>query len=114
MLVVGSDWESTGQQGAGSLGERSQHEFPLGDAYMRDYEALVVDLAVLVHEDIQIDIPRALVYDLLAPEGILNGLECIQKRQGLQGCFYLGNMLAKRVTDNQRQPGRAGRCWWQE
>jgi hypothetical protein len=50
------------------LGEWSENEFTLRDTDVRDREAFMVDLEVIIEEDIEVDIARALVDDLLATQ----------------------------------------------
>jgi hypothetical protein len=67
------------------LGERPEDEFTLGDANVRDFEALVVELDAVVQEDVEVDVAGALVYELLAAQGVFNGLEGVQELQRLEG-----------------------------
>ena len=92
------------RKGACLLGQGSQDELPLGDAYVRDGEAFVVELEVVVEEDVEVDVAGALVYELLAAKGVLNVLEGVEEMQRLQGGLDLAEGL---VTAAREQSERA-------
>ena len=67
-----------------SLGQRAQDKLPLGDANVGHNEAPVLDLLVLVQQDVEVNVARALVDELLAAERALNVLELVEQRQRVQ------------------------------
>lgn len=44
---------------------------------MRDAESLMIDDPVLVEKNVEVNVPRALVYDLLPTHGVLDILQPI-------------------------------------
>lgn len=60
-----------------SLIQRTKDKLPLRDAYMRDAESLMIDDPVLVEKNVEVNVPRALVYDLLPTHGVLDILQPI-------------------------------------
>lgn len=68
-----------GQHADNILGEWPEHKLSLGDADVRDLEAIMVDLEILVQENIEIDVPGPLVDHLLAAQGVLDVLERIKQ-----------------------------------
>ncbi len=77
------------------LSQGSEHEFALGDAYVRDGEAFVVKLEVLVEQDVEVDVAGALVYDLLAAESILDVLKGVEELKRLQGGLNLARAQSR-------------------
>ena len=68
---------------------------------MRDLQPLEVDFLVAVEQDVQIDVPWALVYQLLPAQRPLDVLELVEETQGLQ----LGFDLASRVGGRNGKDG---------
>lgn len=73
---------------------------------MRHLEPLVVNLLVVVHDDVEVNGPRALVDDLLPPERILDALKLVQQCQGLKVRFDLQEplILGRCLLTRRRQP----------
>lgn len=51
---------------------------------MRHLEPLVVDLLVVVHDDVEINGPRALVDQLFPSQRLFDILQLVQERQGFE------------------------------
>ena len=85
------------------LGQGSEHEFPLGDAYVRDGKAFVFELDVVVEEDVEVDVAGALVYELLAAECVLNGLEGVEEFERLQGGLDLAAGLVTAARGREHE-----------
>jgi hypothetical protein len=54
------------------LGEWPENEFTLGNTDVRDREAFMVNLEAIIEEDIEVDVTRTLVDDLLAPQRLFD------------------------------------------
>ena len=89
------------RKGGCLLGQGSQDELPLGDAYVRDGEAFVVELEVVVEEDVEVDVAGTFVYKLLAAECILNVLEGVEEMQRLQGSLDLAEGLVTAARERE-------------
>lgn len=71
------------------LSKRLQDKLPFGDSNVRNCEALMVELDVVIEKDIEVNVTRALVNDLFATKGVLDILESIQKGKWLKSCLNL-------------------------
>ena len=67
---------------------------------MRDLETLVVDCLVAVEQDVEVDVTRTLIDDLLASHIVLNGLELIQQSYGFQLRLNLVKLVNKHKVTN--------------
>jgi hypothetical protein len=56
---------------------------------MGDLEPLVVDLFVTIEKDIEVNVTRALIDDLLASHVVLDGLKLIQQSYRVKICLDL-------------------------
>lgn len=95
------------RKGAHLLCQRAEHELPLWDADVWDFESLVVDNLILVEENIKVYIPWPLVNYLLAAHGVLDILELVQEVKRLQGGLDLFrvSLLAKWMMGWQAETG---------
>lgn len=55
-----------------------QHKLPLAHPYVRDIEPLMLELFVTVKENVEVNVARPLIDDLVTPHLILYGLKLIQ------------------------------------
>jgi hypothetical protein len=56
---------------------------------MGDLEPLVIDLFVTIEKDIEVDVARTLIDDLLASHVVLDGLKLIQQSYRVKICLDL-------------------------
>lgn len=63
----------------GALGQGAEDKFPLGDANVGDLESLMIQCDAVVKKDVKINVARALVYELLATERLLDVLQRVQQ-----------------------------------
>lgn len=68
----------------GLLCKGAQDELPLRDANMRDRETGMLNVFISINENIQIDIPRTLVNELLTAQCALNILQLVEESKGLK------------------------------
>lgn len=81
------------------LGQRSEDKFTLCDTRVRNLETLMVKLDVVVQENVEIDIPWALVDDLFSAQCLLNVLKSIQELKRLQGSLDLKAKIKRKVGE---------------
>lgn len=93
-----------------SLCERSQDKLPLRDTDVGNIETRMLNLLIAIHEDVKIDISRALVDQLLATQSALNVLQFIKKGQGFQVGHNLQTIRSAQLGSAQTQLHKTGPC----
>ena len=80
------------------LAQWSKHKFALEHARMWNCQAIALVLAVAIEEDVEIDVPRAFINDLLTSESTFNSLKSVQERFWFQRRFNLSKLVPKETA----------------